>query len=468
MRLLSSCLVVLLGCLFCGGCRSVCASIDGSCLELYVDGQGQFAAVRVELTFGSGPTQQPLQSNQVTEVSLPLRMRVVPPQGVMTASVHGIEVVAEDAGGKQLTVGYVPVEWVDGEHIEASVSLPPQPVFERRDIQVGTGPGALVAEDFNLDGIPDLAVVNTDADSVSMLLGNGDGSFRMGNLLKTGSGPTAVVSGDFYSDGKPSLAIVTIAAGQVSVFRGNGDGSFATSVNSMPLPRAEPMSILRADVNGDGKLDLGVGYRSQTAVTFVMNTGGTFGILDTPLASAPGPVAVFALTDKDGDSKPDMILNYENTKRIDVYRGISSTTIAETYTALNNVSSIILDDLDRDGKKDIAVVLPGQSAVETLLGAAPGIPGTVAVPQVSNSPTAMISQDVNGDSHPELITISGGSNSIGVLLGRADGRFLLPQNFDTGNEPSAVVAVDFDRDGRMDLAVTNYANNSLTILLNRS
>jgi VCBS repeat protein len=127
-----------------------------------------------------------------------------------------------------------------------------------------SGTAAVFAGDFNGDGIPDLAAIASSG-SVSIFLGNGDGTFKNGPVYYTGvSQTTWVTGGDFNGDGKLDLAVtgtncefVPCPPGVVSILLGKGDGAFQPAVNYRTAP--EPFIVTVADMNGDGKLDLVTG-----------------------------------------------------------------------------------------------------------------------------------------------------------------------------------------------------------------
>src|SRR5262249_26569994 len=113
-----------------------------------------------------------------------------------------------------------------------------------------------VAADFNNDTVPDLAVVSFDSSTVSVLLGNGDGTFQPAQTSATGTGPVSAAVGDFNRDGKLDLATANQGGDNGSVLLGNGNGTFQASIN-INIGSA-PTSVAVGDFNGDGKLDLGV------------------------------------------------------------------------------------------------------------------------------------------------------------------------------------------------------------------
>ena len=121
----------------------------------------------------------------------------------------------------------------------------------------GNGPRNVVAADLNGDGKPDLVSCNTDDGTVSVLLGNGDGTFQRPVAYSVGQ-VSALAIGDFNGDGKPDLAVANQGAGgtskQISILLGNGDGTFQAAVN-YPANN-HTVGLVVGDFNGDGKLDI--------------------------------------------------------------------------------------------------------------------------------------------------------------------------------------------------------------------
>src|SRR5882724_37144 len=127
---------------------------------------------------------------------------------------------------------------------------------------VGTSPFSVMSGDFNGDGTLDLVAANTGSNNVSVLLGNGDGTFQAAVSYPAGSGPRSVTSGDFNGDGKLDLAVTWAsqsgASSGVSVLLGNGDGTFQAAVGYSvgPFGTSTPFSVTTGDFNGDENLDL--------------------------------------------------------------------------------------------------------------------------------------------------------------------------------------------------------------------
>jgi hypothetical protein len=124
----------------------------------------------------------------------------------------------------------------------------------------------LVAADFNGDGKLDLALANYFGNTVSILLGNGDGTFTAGATPVTGRDPEWVAAGDFNGDGKVDLAVSNYEDNTVSILLGNGDGTFTTAAT--PGVSKGPGGLAVADFNGDGKLD--VAATTDTGVSLLI------------------------------------------------------------------------------------------------------------------------------------------------------------------------------------------------------
>src|SRR6516162_2852724 len=136
--------------------------------------------------------------------------------------------------------------------------------FTSPSFAVGTAPHGEAVADFNGDGKLDVAVVNEGSNTVSILLGNGDGTFRPKTDFATGAQPWGIAVGDFNGDGKLDLVVVNRGARSLSILLGNGDGTFqpktdialpATPVTALPVV---PLAVTVGDFNGDGKADLAV------------------------------------------------------------------------------------------------------------------------------------------------------------------------------------------------------------------
>lgn len=139
-------------------------------------------------------------------------------------------------------------------------------------IPAGGAPVAIAVADFNGDGKLDLAVANQGSNNVSILLGNGDGTFTpsAGSPIPTGTQPYAIAVGDFTGSGKLGLAVANNGSNTVTILLGNGDGTFTQAANS-PVPVGKgPDSLAVGDFNGSGRLGLAVANISDGTVSILI------------------------------------------------------------------------------------------------------------------------------------------------------------------------------------------------------
>jgi hypothetical protein len=157
--------------------------------------------------------------------------------------------------------------------------------------------------DVNGDGHPDLVVANKYGASLSLLLGNGDGSFRAAQNFTAGANPFSVAVADLNGDGRPDLVVANEGSNTVSVLLGNGNGTFKASKNFKT--DALPRSVAVVDVNGDGRLDLVTCNYSGFSLSVLLGNGnGTFKAAQNYFGG-PRPEAV-VVADLNGDALPDL------------------------------------------------------------------------------------------------------------------------------------------------------------------
>ena len=349
-------------------------------------------------------------------------------------------------------------------------------LFPRTDIATGKNPVAIVASDFNIDGKVDLANTNHDDNTISIFLGNGDGTFANEGTLATGQGPIALVTADFNNDNIPDLAVVNQTDGTVSIFLGNGDGTF-TLKGTFSVGK-DPVAAVAADFNGDGHQDLAVVNQADNTVSLLLGNGdGTFQPQST-LPTELGPSAI-ATADFNNDGKADLAITNQSANTVSIFLGNGDGTFTNKGTLPTGALPVAIAagqfNLDTNTNIGLAVVNQTDNTLSNFLGNGDGTfttNGTSALNGTSatgNKPVAITTGDFNLDGRTDLAISDESADTIDVLIGNGDGTFAFPLNLPTGTGPIGLVAGDFLGTAHPpDLAVTDSTANTLSIVLDNA
>jgi hypothetical protein len=335
----------------------------------------------------------------------------------------------------------------------------------------GSNPLGVAVGDFNGDGIPDLAIANLclsdpscqSASTVSILLGNGDGTFQPQQTYTVGQDPSYVAVADFNGDGILDLAVTNTNSNTVSVLLGKGDGTFQPQVTY--AAGGAPTGIVVADFNGDGFADLAITNfvvvsGSGTVSVLLGNGDGTF---QPAMTSAVGafPEGI-AVADFNGDGFADLAVANNgsgtgNTVGVLLGNGDGTFQQQQTYTTGANPYGIVVGDFNGDGIPDLAVTNEGDDTVGVLLGNGNGTFQPQVTYPVGASPLGIAVADLNGDGTPDLTVSNNNADppTVSVLLGHGDGTFQPQQTYPVGTSPLGIAAADFNGDGVPDLAAAN-------------
>ena len=242
--------------------------------------------------------------------------------------------------------------------------------FVRQDYSTGQGPQTVAVADFNGDGKLDLAVANYGPDyensTVSILLGNGDGTFQPQLAYPAGVNPIGVLVGDFNRDGKLDLAVPdNNSPFGISILLGNGDGSFG---NPVLYPAGTNSRVgMVADFNADGKLDLAIANYSDSDVSILFGNGD--GSFQAPVNySVGGNPSDLRGADFNGDGKLDLVTANQTTNSMSVLLGNGDGTFQAhvDYPTGSGPQDMAVGDFNADGRLDVALADITGSTVSVL------------------------------------------------------------------------------------------------------
>ena len=330
----------------------------------------------------------------------------------------------------------------------------------------GTQPVSIAVGDFNGDGVLDMAVVNAGSNTLTILLGKGDGTFTdAASSPQTGTDPSFVAVGDFNRDGKADLAVANLSSNNVTILLGNGDGTF-TAAGSSPETGSQPESMAVGDFNGDGILDLAVLNAEINTITVLLGNGdGTF--TASPLsAQTGGQPRSLVSTDFNGDGIPDLAVVNSGSSTVTILlgNGDGSFTGAPSPATGPAPYAVAVGDFNLDGKPDLATGNYGGS-VTILLGNGDGtFTPTATSPLVGTFPVSILVADLNGDGKPDLVAANEYTAKVTILLGNGDGTFGSASSQTTGSGSDWIAVGDFNGNGTQDLAVANSYSNNVSVL----
>ena len=362
--------------------------------------------------------------------------------------------------------------WVRAASVSLALTTFASAQFETRAIApVVLNPRSVAVGDFNHDGKLDMAVASlgTNTQDLTILLGNGDGTFKPGVYYNVSNGLFSVATADFNRDGNLDLVVADYYSGNVSVLMGNGDGTFKSAVTYAVPPG--PKFVLTGDFNGDHWPDivaLEVTGNCDCVSVLLNNRDGTFqAAKTTPAVSGSDAIGV---GDFNRDGRLDVVTAGQSLSGASVNillgNGDGTFTPGASYPVDNVPVSVVVADFRGTGLLDLAAA-EEFGGVVVLLGNGDG----TFQPPVTYSavfPSSLAVADFNGDGKPDMAVADTASpqGSVTVLLGNGDGTFLAGVSYPVGKDPLFVTTGDFNGDKKADLVTANDGNNTAGVLLN--
>ena len=362
----------------------------------------------------------------------------------------------------------------------------------RTDYATGVLSVSVAVADFNKDGNPDIVAANKTDGTLSILFGNGDGTFQTQTTITIPVGttaaanPSAVATGDFNGDGNQDIAVADMTNDRVLILLGNGDGTFQAPV-AYPTG-SNPVALLAQDFDGEGQPDLAVVNRGDGttpgSVSILIGDkvnniqNGIFGAkIDYPVGVAPSAIAAGTLitngftslaVTNTGDNTVSILLGNGSGTLPDGTFSVPAAPAPAAFATGASPAGVAIADFNNDGKPDLAVTYATDTAgnsVSILLGNGDGTFATANNFAAGSGPVGIVAAAFAG-SNIDLAVADETGNNVDVLVGNGDGTFATPISLPTGNGPAALAAADLNNDTTLDLVTADSAANSVTVTLN--
>jgi hypothetical protein len=362
--------------------------------------------------------------------------------------------------------------------------------------------GVLTEGDFNNDSKKDLIVSGPGDFRLSILPGNGDGTFGSSSYILpeapvgNGNTPEIVAVGDFNNDGNQDMAVSHRVGFSINILLGRGDGTFDPGM-TIPVEKGKFDSLTVGDLNSDGNADI-IGTMppdiSNLSGFIVIILGEGSGIFSPPVFYNPVPnngtrrsaTRIIGIADINRDSRTDLGLLTSSTGAVTQSVRIVTGSGDGTFNFGNSITTQVpnntvvnLSDINADGRLDMLIVDSANRRASLRAGRGDGTFGAAMNSSLRGQAGEKLElvdvADFNADGKLDLaiknIVMSGGAtitNSVSVYLGRGNGIFNTVSTLPFGQATYALMAEDFNSDGRTDLAAGNFDSNVISIRLNRS
>jgi Ca2+-binding RTX toxin-like protein len=331
-----------------------------------------------------------------------------------------------------------------------------------RDHATGSPPISMAIGDVNGDEFSD--IVTTHSEHISVLIGNGDGTFQIAVEYGMGTDPESVALNDFDGDGDNDIVTSNFESDDVSVLLGNGDGTFLVAVNY--LVGEGPRDVAVGDVNGDGDSDIVTANRIGNNVSVLLGNGdGTFQAAEHQ-STGEKPRSV-ALGDSYGNGVVDIITASLDEDTISVLRrnGDGTFEVAVSYNVGDGPRSVTVGDMDGDGDSDIVTANKFSNSVSVLKGNGDGTFEAAVSYDVGSSPFSVDLGDVDGDGSIDIVTANRSSDDVSILIGNGDATFQDAVSHRMGDTPLSVVLGDVTNNGLNDIVTANAGTSNVSVFI---
>jgi Flp pilus assembly secretin CpaC len=354
-------------------------------------------------------------------------------------------------------------------------------------LTTGTNPDFVATADLLNNNFQDLLVANFTDGTLTIFDGNptSAGSFEGPTTVPVGAGPTWIATGFFNTKTDTTNTIVDLAVanqtdGTVSILHGNGDGTF-TVEPLLTLPAgAGPTSIAVADFNDDGFSDLAVANKNANTVSIFLGNGDETFQTPTTIVTGNAPTCVAAAAfDPSAPGIVDLAVTNSTDNTLQIFLGNAKGAFTNGVTYNTGVTPVYVTsaDFNLDGNLDLAVADSGVATATNAVGNSVSIflgngDGTFILPggtrmdfPAGTAPTSIAVADFNQDGLPDLGITASGDDAFGLMLGVGGGSFGAPIEVPVGTTPDSIATTDFNGDGLPDVAISNFGSNTASVIL---
>jgi hypothetical protein len=347
---------------------------------------------------------------------------------------------------------------------------PPDLFYYFASYQVGKNPTTITAADLNHDAHTDLVTTNIASNTLSILLGNGDGTFKDQVQLHVCQEPRALAMGDFNQDNHADVALACSGGDEVELLLGRGDGKFKEG-QRYPVHRT-PVALATDDVNSDRHLDLVVALRNDKIKIFLGTGTGEF--RHGPQYEYGDTPTSVALSDLNGDGKLELVVTNGGpmSNAVSVWLGNGDGTFRDPkdYSTGRRPLGVSFADFNNDRNRDLLVINGERDSFTTFLGNGNATfrPGKDS--GADAGPNFGLAWDFNGDRLADVAIVNLQSNDLSILFGKGDGTFHYPpRNYRTKAGPFAISSFRVTTTGTEEpgLAIADNGSGTVSIFLHR-
>jgi hypothetical protein len=348
--------------------------------------------------------------------------------------------------------------------------VPPDLFYYFASYKVGKNPTTITPLDINQDGVTDLVTTNVSSSTLSILIGNGDGSFHDQVQLHVCQEPRSLSTGFFNADPLPDLVVACAGADEIAVLFGRAGGKFEEGPQ-YPVHRT-PVAIASDDLNGDQMADLVVALRNDKIKVFLGQGNGAF-IHGAQYEYGDTPTSV-ALSDLNGDGKPDLVVTnggpMSNAVSIWIGNGDGTFQPPTDYRSGRRPVGVSFADFNNDRIRDLLVINGERDSFSTFLGNGNATFQAGRDSGANAGPNYGVARDFDGDHRMDVAIVNLQSSDLSILFGRGDGTFEYPpRNYRTKAGPFAIALyrVTSNDVGEPGLVTADNGDGTVSIFLHR-